>query len=86
MSLDLTMPILVVDDYRTMLRITCDLLGELGFRDVDEARDVAAAMQRCWDKRYRLVISDWRMAPLTAPTFCAGFARRRAARIRAFSC
>ncbi len=65
MSTDLAIPILVVDDYRTMLRITCELLGQLGFLDVDEACDVAAAVQMTRGKTYRLVICDWLMAPLT---------------------
>ncbi len=39
MALDTSMPILVVDDYQTMVRIIRNLLKQLGFEDVDEASD-----------------------------------------------
>ena len=69
MAVDLAMPILVVDDYRTMLQITCEVLGQLGFLEVDEACDVAAAVQMSRGKSYRLVICDWLMEPLTGLDF-----------------
>ena len=37
MAVDLSMPILVVDDYNTMIRIIRNLLRQLGFEDVDDA-------------------------------------------------
>ena len=39
MALDPRMPILVVDDYQTMIRIIRNLLKQLGFEDVDDASD-----------------------------------------------
>ncbi|MBM1171754.1 two-component system response regulator, partial [Microvirga arabica] len=39
MSLDLSTPVLIVDDYQTMLRIIRNLLKQIGFNDVDEAKD-----------------------------------------------
>jgi two-component system, chemotaxis family, chemotaxis protein CheY len=65
MSLDTTMPILVVDDYQTMVRIIRNLLKQLGFDDVDEASDGTQALSRLKQKRYGLVISDWNMQPMT---------------------
>jgi two-component system, chemotaxis family, chemotaxis protein CheY len=65
MSLDTTMPILVVDDYQTMVRIIRNLLKQLGFDDVDEAQDGTTALARLKQKRYGLVISDWNMQPMT---------------------
>jgi two-component system, chemotaxis family, chemotaxis protein CheY len=65
MSLDTTMPILVVDDYQTMVRIIRNLLKQLGFDDVDEAQDGTSALSRMKQKRYGLVISDWNMQPMT---------------------
>jgi two-component system, chemotaxis family, chemotaxis protein CheY len=65
MSLDTTMPILVVDDYQTMVRIIRNLLKQLGFDDVDEAQDGTSALSRLKQKRYGLVISDWNMQPMT---------------------
>jgi two-component system, chemotaxis family, chemotaxis protein CheY len=65
MALDLAMPILVVDDYKTMIRIIRNLLKQLGFEDVDEASDGTEALAKMKDRRYGLVISDWNMEPMT---------------------
>ena len=64
-SVDMTMPILIVDDYKTMLRIIRNLLKQLGFTNVDEATDGSAALQKLRDKEYSLVISDWNMEPMS---------------------
>ena len=65
MALDLKMPILVVDDYQTMVRIIRNLLKQLGFEDVDDASDGTAALAKLKQKKYGLVISDWNMEPMT---------------------
>ncbi len=65
MALDPTMPVLVVDDYATMVRIIRNLLRQLGFADVDDASDGVAAIAKMHTKRYGLVISDWNMEPMT---------------------
>jgi two-component system chemotaxis response regulator CheY len=65
MAVDLSMPILVVDDYNTMIRIIRNLLKQLGFEDIDDASDGSAALLRLREKRYGLVISDWNMEPMT---------------------
>jgi len=64
-SVDMSMPILIVDDYKTMLRIIRNLLKQLGFNNVDEATDGSAALQKLRDKEYKLVISDWNMEPMS---------------------
>lgn len=65
MAMDRAMPILIVDDYKTMLRIIRNLLKQLGFENVDEATDGSAALTRLREKNYGLVISDWNMEPMT---------------------
>ena len=65
MAVDMTMPILVVDDYNTMIRIIRNLLKQLGFEDIDDASDGSAALAKMREKRYGLVISDWNMEPMT---------------------
>ena len=65
MALDPSMPVLVVDDYSTMVRIIRNLLRQLGFADVDDASDGIAALAKMHAKRYGLVISDWNMEPMT---------------------
>src|SRR5215475_4702046 len=65
MAFDLSMPILVVDDYSTMVRIIRNLLRQLGFENVDDASDGTTALAKMHDKKYGLVISDWNMEPMT---------------------
>ena len=65
MSIDVTMPILVVDDYKTMVRIIRNLLKQLGFNNVDDAADGVEALSKLREKKYGLVISDWNMEPMT---------------------
>ncbi len=65
MAVDLNMQVLIVDDYKTMLRIIRNLMKQLGFNNVDEATDGSAALQKLRDKRYGLIISDWNMEPMT---------------------
>ncbi|MCC6912567.1 MAG: response regulator [Rhodospirillaceae bacterium] len=63
MAVDLKMPVLIVDDYATMLRIVKNLLKQIGFDNVDEASDGGQALQMMKLKKYGLVISDWNMQP-----------------------
>jgi two-component system chemotaxis response regulator CheY len=67
MAVDKDMNILIVDDYKTMLRIIRNLLKQLGFPNVDEATDgaMALSLMRGQGAHYGLVISDWNMEPMT---------------------
>jgi two-component system, chemotaxis family, chemotaxis protein CheY len=65
MAVDKSTPILVVDDYRTMIRIVRNLLHQLGFEDVDDASDGASALAKLRARRFGLVISDWMMEPMS---------------------
>jgi two-component system chemotaxis response regulator CheY len=65
MAVDKNMPILIVDDYKTMLRIIRNLLKQIGFENVEEALDGSEALQKLRDKKFDLVISDWNMEPMT---------------------
>ncbi len=61
----MSLSILIVDDYKKMLRIIRNLLKQLGFHNVDEATDGAEALYKLRSKNYDLVISDWNMEPMT---------------------
>jgi len=65
MAVDLSMPVLVVDDYNTMVRIIRNLLKQIGFVNIDDACDGASALTKMRAKKYGLVISDWNMEPMT---------------------
>jgi two-component system, chemotaxis family, chemotaxis protein CheY len=65
MPIDTNMNVLIVDDYKTMLRIIKNLLSQIGFENVDEATDGDMAFHKLKEKQYGLVISDWNMEPVS---------------------
>lgn len=65
MALDLSMPVLIVDDYNTMVRIIRNLLKQIGFHDIDDASNGTDAYELMEDRQYGLIISDWNMVPMT---------------------
>jgi two-component system chemotaxis response regulator CheY len=65
MAVDKKLPIMIVDDYNTMLRIMRNLLRQLDFENVDEATDGSAALHKLKMSKFGLVISDWNMQPVT---------------------
>ena len=69
MVIDPAMPILVVDNSATIIRIIRSLLRHIGFIDVDESGDGASALAKMRSKRYGLVISDWNMESMSGYDF-----------------
>jgi two-component system chemotaxis response regulator CheY len=65
MAVDKSMSVLVVDDYKTMIRIVRGLLDQLGFKNIDDAMDGATALQKIQQNDYGLILSDWNMSPMT---------------------
>ena len=65
MAVDKSMNVLVVDDYRSMVRIVRGLLNQLGFHNVDDAMDGPSALALIRSKTYGLVLSDWNMQPMS---------------------
>jgi two-component system chemotaxis response regulator CheY len=65
MAVDLSMNVLIVDDYKTMLRIIRNLLRQLGIENVDDATDGGTALAKLHESDYGLVISDLIMQPMT---------------------
>lgn len=59
------MNVLIVDDYKTMLRIIRNLLKQIDFNNVEEAMDGGEALSKLRTGNYGLVISDWNMQPMT---------------------
>ena len=64
-AIDFTTPVLIVDDYRTMLRIIANLLRQIGFSDIVEASDGGEALKRLRERPAGLIISDWNMEPMS---------------------
>ena len=65
MPMNTEMKVLIVDDYKTMLRILRNLLRQLSFMNVNEANDGAEALKLLRGDNYGLIISDWNMEPMT---------------------
>ena len=65
MSVDKSMNVLIVDDYKTMLRIIRNLLKQIEFNNVEEASDGGEALAKLRAGQFGLVISDWNMQPMT---------------------
>lgn len=65
MAVSKEMPILIVDDYNTTVRVLRNLLRQLGFSNIDEASDGQTGLVKLRNKHYALVISDANMAPMS---------------------
>lgn len=57
--------VLIVDDYKTMLRIIGNLLKQLGFHHVEEVTDGTMALEKLRQEKFDLIISDWNMEPMS---------------------
>jgi len=65
MSVDLSIPVLVVHDYPTMGAIITTVLRQIGFENIDGANDGREALKKLSDGGYGLVISDETMASMS---------------------
>jgi two-component system chemotaxis response regulator CheY len=65
MAVDKNMNVLIVDDYKTMLRIIRNLLKQIDFNNVEEAADGGEALAKLKAGNFGLVISDWNMVPMS---------------------
>ena len=57
--------VLIVDDYKTMLRIVRNLLKQINIHNVREASDGSEALSLLRAGDFGLIISDWNMAPMS---------------------
>jgi len=64
-AVDLSMPVLIVDGYRTMLMTLGRLMKQLGFDNIDEASDGHQALEKLHSRPYSLVISGWGLRPMS---------------------
>ena len=65
MAVDMNMKVLIVEDYKTMLRVLHSLLRQMNFTDIEEAEDGAKALEKLKQDTFGLVISDWNMEPMS---------------------
>ena len=53
MAVSFDINILIVDDYKTMLRVVRNMLAQLGFKNVEEATDGQQALELMKHKKIR---------------------------------
>ncbi len=63
-DMNTSLPVLIVDDSRTMTLMISGMVRKLGFTDVDVAHDGSSALDQLRGKQYGLVLSDWEMQPM----------------------
>jgi two-component system chemotaxis response regulator CheY len=63
-GMNTSLPVLVVDDSRTMTTIISKLVRDVGFTTIDQVNDGPSALERMREKKYGLVLSDWDMRPM----------------------
>jgi len=63
--MDLSMKILIVDDFATMRRIMKNILKQIGFTNIIEADDGTTALAELQKTSVDLIISDWNMPKMT---------------------
>jgi two-component system chemotaxis response regulator CheY len=57
--------ILIVDDSGAVRSVVRKLLTQLGFKNIDEAPNGEAALEKISEQHFSLVISDWIMEPMS---------------------
>lgn len=70
MALNANMRVLVIDDMATMRKIIKNMLGQIGFKNIQEADDGATAWPMIKDAHERgepfeFIVSDWNMPQMT---------------------
>jgi len=69
--MDTSLPVLVVDDSRTMTAIIAKLVQDVGFTNVDQVNDGPSALERLRERKYHLILSDWDMRPMNGTELIA---------------
>ncbi len=62
---DLSMKVLVVDDFATMRKIIKNLLTQLGYKNIFEADDGTTALELLKSDKFDFIISDWNMPKMS---------------------
>ena len=65
MRLDLSLRVLVVDDFNTMTRIICNILKQIGYQNVEMVNSGNEALAKLRAEKFSIVISDWNMESMS---------------------
>lgn len=64
MVADKTLPILIVDDHRDIVRLLHSILERIGLPYIEDAPNGELALTKLRERPHSLVISDWIMEPM----------------------
>jgi two-component system chemotaxis response regulator CheY len=64
MAVNMNMRILIVDDFKTMIKVIESVLAQIGFKNVAEAASGTEALVKLRAEKFDLVLSDWNMEPM----------------------
>lgn len=67
--MDTSAPVLVVDDFATMVRIMTAIVARLGFADVDGCRNGEEALAKLQTRQYAFILCDHEMAGMSGAEF-----------------
>ena len=59
--MDLSLKILIVDDFATMRKILSNILKEIGFTNISGAANGKSALEKLKTEKFDLVFCDWNM-------------------------
>ena len=65
MGLDLSMTVLIVEDFSTMRRILKNIFKQLGYNQILEADDGTTALEMLPNQKIDLIVSDWNMPKMS---------------------
>jgi len=68
-AMNLETSVLLVDDYMPVRRTLRGLLLQIGFRDIEDTSDAAAALAKLRERAFGLIMSDLKMEPTTGLEF-----------------
>jgi two-component system chemotaxis response regulator CheY len=63
--MDLSMKVLVVDDFATMRRILKNILKQIGFSNIAEADNGKTALAELKKEQFDLILCDWNMPEMS---------------------
>ena len=63
--MDLSMKVLIVDDFAIMRGIIRNILRQIGFMNISEADDGTTALIELKKKRFDLILCDWNMPEMS---------------------
>ncbi|HEV2559592.1 MAG TPA: response regulator [Microvirga sp.] len=61
-------PVLIIDDQGSLVKLLTGLFRQIGYADVDHARDGISGAIAMARRRYALVLCDWTMEPVDGLT------------------